>query len=63
EEWLSQPGGVVRLAICNETKLLAGAACPDVVEELFDVRYQPSGSCDLHVGGRGRDRDKRRIRY
>jgi len=63
EEWLSQPGGVVRLAICNETKLLAGAACPDVVEELFDVRYQPSGSCDLHIGGRGRDRDKRRIRY
>ncbi|HOT97478.1 MAG TPA: PBP1A family penicillin-binding protein [bacterium] len=63
EEWLSQPAGVVRLAICNETKLLASPACPEVVEELFDVRYQPTESCNIHVGGRGRDRDKRRVRY
>jgi penicillin-binding protein 1A len=63
EEWLSQPDGVVRLAICNETKLLANPACPDVVEELFDVRYQPTENCTVHVGGRGRERDKRRVRY
>ena len=51
------------LIVVAETKLLASPACPDVVEELFDVRYQPTESCNLHVGGRGRDRDKRRIRY
>jgi penicillin-binding protein 1A len=58
-----QPPGVVRLAICNETKLLANPACPDVVVEIFDVRYQPEQSCTVHVGGKGRDRDKRRVRY
>ena len=63
EEWLSQPAGVVRIAICNETKLLASPACPDVVEKLFDLRYKPTEECNLHVGGRGRDRDKRRVRY
>ncbi len=58
-----QPAGVVRLAICNETKMLASDACPDVVEELFDVRYQPEQKCNVHVGGKGRERDKRRVRY
>lgn len=63
EEWISQPEGVVRLAICGETKMLANAACPGVTEELFDVRYQPKEPCNVHVGGRGHDRGKRRVRY
>jgi len=49
-EDFSQPSGVVRLNICNETKMLANEACPDVVNEIFDKRYQPEKVCDLHTG-------------
>lgn len=48
-----RPPGVVRLNICNDTKLLANEACPNVVEEIFDVRYQPQKVCDLHTGRKG----------
>ncbi len=62
-EDFAQPQGVVRLAICNETKLLANPACPEVVEEYFDVRYQPKEQCSLHTGTRNRGKDRRRTRY
>ncbi|MBN2355885.1 PBP1A family penicillin-binding protein [candidate division KSB1 bacterium] len=49
-EDFDQPAGVVRLNICNETKMLANEACPDVINEIFDVRYQPDKVCDVHTG-------------
>ncbi len=56
-EDFEQPVGVVRLNICNETKLLANEACPEVVNEIFDVRYQPTKTCDLHTGRKTRRQD------
>jgi penicillin-binding protein 1A len=65
-----RPEGVVELDICNETKLLAGKYCPDVVTEIFDVRYQPQGECQIHKSPRSTTRDsnkgkqtKKKIQY
>jgi len=44
-----QPPGVIRLDICNETKQRAGEFCPDIVNELFDERYQPTMTCQKHL--------------
>ena len=62
-EDFEQPDGVVRLAICSETKELANATCPEVVEELFDIRYQPKEQCTVHTGTHNRGKDRRRTRY
>jgi len=64
-----RPDGVVDVAICNESKMLAGKYCPDVVTEIFDQRYQPQSECPLHKGPNAQTRDnrgrpiKKRIRY
>jgi penicillin-binding protein 1A len=55
-----QPDGVVRLEICNETKMLATESCPDIVEEVFLKEYQPTKTCEKHRGINRRNR-KRRI--
>ncbi|MFC1493585.1 penicillin-binding transpeptidase domain-containing protein, partial [candidate division KSB1 bacterium] len=44
----TRPNGVVELKICNETKMLAGKYCPDVVTELFNDKYKPTKTCDKH---------------
>jgi len=46
----SMPEGVVRLQICMESKKLATEYCPNVVEEVFNVEYQPTETCPLHTG-------------
>lgn len=70
EEDFVRPDGVVELTICNESKLLAGKFCPDVVTEIFDVRYQPQSECHLHKSPRSTTKDsnktkqaKKKIRY
>lgn len=42
--------GVVRLKICRETRQLATRWCPDVYEEIFNARYRPAETCQLHRG-------------
>jgi len=53
----TRPSGVVDLAICNESKMLAGKYCPDVVTDIFDRRYQPQSECDLHKNARSMIRE------
>lgn len=42
--------GVVHLKICRESKKLATEYCPDVYEEIFNVKYRPTEKCDIHTG-------------
>lgn len=45
-----ESSGVVKLKICEETKKLATPYCPHPYEEIFNVKYQPTESCDVHSG-------------
>ena len=65
-----KPDGVVELDVCAETKMLASDYCPQVVNEIFAVRYQPTRECELHSGRHSINRSersererKRRLRY
>ena len=54
-----QPDGVVRLEICNETKLLATEYCPDIVEEIFLQDFKPTEYCEEHRGANRATRQRR----
>ncbi|NLP09004.1 hypothetical protein GX408_01270, partial [bacterium] len=64
-----RPAGVVNVSICNESKMLAGKYCPEVVSEIFDTRYLPQEECPLHKNPRSMIRDyrdrggKKKIKY
>ncbi len=45
-----RPDGIVELEICRESKQLATEYCPEILKEIFDVRYQPTEYCQLHTG-------------
>ncbi len=45
-----ETSGVVKLKICEETKKLATPYCPHPYEEIFNVKYKPTESCDVHSG-------------
>ncbi len=53
---------VVHLNICGETKKLATPYCPHPYEEIFNVKYQPTETCDVHTGPQLLNR-KRRKRF
>lgn len=44
----SEPGGLVRKAVCNYSGMLAGEGCSDVYEEIFVTGTEPA-VCDKHV--------------
>ncbi|HES59887.1 MAG TPA: hypothetical protein ENO18_05585, partial [Caldithrix sp.] len=46
----TEVSGIVKLKICNETKQIATNYCPDTYEEIFNINYRPSESCDKHKG-------------
>jgi len=46
----AESNGVIKLKICNETKKLATPYCPDQYEEIYNIKYQPGESCDVHTG-------------
>mgnify|MGYP005841923427 FL=1 len=57
-----ESAGIVTLRICRETKDLASAYCPDTYEEIFNVKYKPTETCQKHAGPRAvEDRRKRRF--
>jgi len=65
-----KPDGVVELEICRESQQLATDACPEVLKEIFNVRYQPTEYCQIHTGKIDRNNDvlkkrksRRKIRY
>jgi penicillin-binding protein 1A len=43
-----QPDGVVRVAVCKESGLLARPGCREVARELFLVGKEPTRLCDIH---------------
>lgn len=54
--------GIVTLRICRETKDLASAFCPDTYEEIFNVKFKPTDTCQKHASPRAiEDRRKRRF--
>jgi len=57
-----RPQGVVNVEICLDTQKLASEYCPNVVEEICDVRYLPQETCNVHTGER-MSSPQRRIRY
>ncbi len=56
-----QPPDVVRLPICEDSGKLATNFCPHVYEEVFNVKYRPTETCDLHRGPTRRSTKKRFI--
>lgn len=51
---------VVRLKLCSQSKKLATPYCPDTYEEIFNVKYKPNESCDIHTGPRIQKRSRRK---
>jgi len=45
---LEMPNGIVRRTVCALSGELASPLCPDTVDEYFDERHLPSGSCSWH---------------
>jgi len=45
-----EASGILKLKICRETKKIATNYCPDTYEEIFNILYKPSESCDRHKG-------------
>ena len=41
---------VLKIKICKETKKLPTPYCPEKIEELFNVKFKPTDTCDVHVG-------------
>ena len=60
-----RPEGVVELEVCKDTKLLATNSCPNVIREIFDVRYQPVETCNVHTGDNknNKSNSRRKIRF
>ena len=61
EETFKQPPDVVRLLICEESGKLATNYCPKVLDEVFNIKYHPTETCDLHRGPRSKKNRKRII--
>lgn len=45
-----QPPEVVKLRICEDSGKIATNYCPRVHDEIFNVKYRPTETCDLHPG-------------
>jgi len=41
---------VIKVKICKQTHKLPTAYCPETFEELFNVKFKPEETCDVHVG-------------
>ena len=46
----TEASGIIRLKICKETKKIATNYCPDTYEEIFNINYKPSETCEKHKG-------------
>ncbi|TDI84567.1 MAG: PBP1A family penicillin-binding protein [Caldithrix sp.] len=68
ERDFQMPDGVVRVEICEDSKLLARPNCPcNVIEEVFFKDLAPTEYCDEHVNvtrrNKSKRRDKGRVRF
>ena len=51
---------VLKIKICKETKKLPTPYCPEKIEELFNVKFKPTETCDVHVGPTQGSKTRRR---
>ena len=49
-EDFERPATVVDVQVCRESQQLATDFCPDVLQEICDVRFLPKEKCTLHTG-------------
>ncbi|RMG68386.1 MAG: PBP1A family penicillin-binding protein [Calditrichaeota bacterium] len=45
-----QPSDVINLQVCLDSGDIATNFCPNVVNEVFNVKYRPTQTCKLHQG-------------
>jgi penicillin-binding protein 1A len=50
QQTFQQPADVIRLQVCLDSGDLATTYCPKVSEEVFNIKYHPTGMCELHRG-------------
>jgi penicillin-binding protein 1A len=50
QQSFQQPADIIRLQVCQDSGNLATTYCPKVVEEVFNIKYHPTGICELHRG-------------
>ncbi len=43
-----QPADVIRLQVCEDSGNLATNYCPRVINEVFNIKYHPTGMCEIH---------------
>lgn len=55
-----EAANVFKIKICKETKKLPTPYCPETIEELFNVKYKPTETCDVHVGPKRSSKTRRR---
>ncbi|RMF57586.1 MAG: hypothetical protein D6748_10840, partial [Calditrichaeota bacterium] len=51
-EEFKQPPGVIKLIVCRDSGKIATNYCPNPLEEVFNEKYRPTETCDLHPGVR-----------
>ncbi|MEQ1507073.1 MAG: PBP1A family penicillin-binding protein [Myxococcota bacterium] len=47
---MPRPGGIVELAVCSESGMIARDACPSTFDEWFVDGHVPEDKCDVHGG-------------
>ena len=55
-----EAANVLEIKICKETKKLPTPYCPEQIEELFNAKFQPTETCDVHVGPTQGSKTRRR---
>jgi len=55
-----EAANVLRIKICKETKKLCTEYCPEKIEELFNAKFKPTETCDVHVGPTQGSKTRRR---
>ena len=54
---------VIKLKICSSSKKIATPLCPESYEEIFNIKYKPTESCNIHTGRNSHKRSSRRKRF
>jgi len=55
-----EAANVLKIKICKETKKLPTDYCPEKIEELFNAKFKPTKTCEIHVGPTQGSKTRRR---
>ncbi len=57
----AESANVTKIQICKESKKLITSYCPEIIEELYNLKFVPTERCDVHEGPQSvrRERKKR----